>query len=177
MKFSRRTWLQSALAPAALGWAGNARAAAQTAARHSSFDPWIEIRPDHVRHNVREVSRLVEGRPILAVIKNNAYGMGLLNMARILESEAAVIGMAVVKLSEALELRDAGIAKPVLLMGPFDDADLEAAVMRGVTPMVYTEVATRWTGWRPGGSPRSRCRSAWTPGWAGSASRTGARPD
>ena len=140
MKLSRRTVLRSALAPAVLGWAPAARAAAQTAVRHSRFDPWIEIRADHVRHNVREVSRLVEGRPILAVIKNNAYGMGLLNMARILESETAVIGMAVVKLSEALELRDAGIAKPVLLMGPFDDADLEAAVMRGITPMVYTEV-------------------------------------
>ena len=73
MRLSRRTWLQSALAPAALGWAP-ARAAAQTTVRHSSFDPWIEIRPDHVRHNVREVSRLVEGRPILAVIKNNATG-------------------------------------------------------------------------------------------------------
>ncbi|MXW70128.1 MAG: alanine racemase [Acidobacteria bacterium] len=140
MKFSRRTVLRSALAPAALGWAANARAAAQTSVRHSSFDPWIEIRPDHVRHNVREVSRLVEGRPILAVIKNNAYGMGLLHMARILESEAGVIGMAVVKLSEALELREAGIVKPVLLMGPFDERDLEEAVMRDVTPMVYTEV-------------------------------------
>ena len=122
----------------ALGWAPASRAEAQTAARHSSFDPWIEIRPEHVRHNVREVSRLVEGRPILAVIKNNAYGMGLLNMARILESEAAVTGMAVVKLSEALALRDGGITKPVLLMGPFDQDDLEEAVMRGITPMVYT---------------------------------------
>lgn len=140
MKVSRRTLLRSALAPAALGWAPAARAEAQSAARHSSFDPWIEIRPDHVRHNVREVSRLVEGRPILAVIKNNAYGMGLRNMARILEPEAGVMGMAVVKLSEALELRDAGITKPVLLMGPFGDRDLEEAVMRGVTPMVYTPV-------------------------------------
>ncbi len=140
MRVSRRTALRSALAPVALGWVPTARAEAQTAARHSSFDPWIEIRPDHVRHNVREVSRLVEGRPILAVIKNNAYGMGLLNMARILESEANVTGMAVVKLSEALALRDGGISKPVLLMGPFDQGDLEEAVMRGITPMVYTAV-------------------------------------
>ena len=138
MRVSRRTALRSALAPVALGWAPAARAQAQIAVRHSSFDPWIEIRPEHVRHNVREVGRLVEGRPILAVIKNNAYGMGLLNMARILESEAGVAGMAVVKLSEALGLRDGGITKPVLLMGPFDHDDLEEAVMRGITPMVYT---------------------------------------
>ena len=140
MRVSRRTLFQSALVPGALAWAADARAEAQTAARHSSFDPWVEVRPDHVRHNVREVSRLVEGRPILAVIKNNAYGMGLINMARILESEAKVTGMAVVRLNEAIELRDAGITKPILLMGPFDDADLEEAVMRDVMPMVYTEV-------------------------------------
>ena len=94
MRVSRRTLFQSALVPGALAWAPDARAEAQTAARHSSFDPWIEIRPEHVRHNIREVSRLVAGRPILAVIKNNAYGMGLINMARILESEASVTGMA-----------------------------------------------------------------------------------
>ncbi len=140
MRVSRRIALRSVLAPLALGWAPAARAGTQTAARHSSFDPWIEIRPDHVRHNLREVSRLVEGRPILAVIKNNAYGMGLLNMARILETEAGVSGMAVVKLSEALALRDGGITKPVLLMGPFDQDDLEAAVMRDVMPMVYKPV-------------------------------------
>ena len=140
MRVSRRTLFQSALVPGALAWAPDARAEAQTAARHSSFDPWIEIRPEHVRHNIREVSRLVAGRPILAVIKNNAYGMGLINMARILESEASVTGMAVVRLNEAIELRDAGITKPILLMGPFDDADLKEAVMRDVMPMVYTEV-------------------------------------
>ena len=140
MRVSRRTLFRSALVPAAVGWTPDARAEAQTAARHSSFDPWIEIRPDHVRHNVREVSRLVEGRPILAVIKNNAYGMGLGNMARILETEANVTGMAVVKLSEAIELRDAGIAKPILLMGPLDHANLEEAVTRDIMPMVYQEL-------------------------------------
>ena len=138
MRVSRRTLLRAA--PGALAWASRAHAEARTAVRHSSFDPWIEVLPDHVRHNIREVSRLVEGRPILAVIKNNAYGMGLVNMARILETEPAVKGMAVVKLSEAIALRDAGITKPILLMGPFDEADLEEAVMRGVMPMVYTGV-------------------------------------
>lgn len=140
MRVSRRTVMTSAVAPAAVAWAARDRASAQPAARHSSYDPWIEIRPDHVRHNVREVSRLVEGRPILAVIKNNAYGMGLVNMARILESEPGVTGLAVVKLSEAIALRDAGIRTPVLLMGPFDLADLEEAVMRDVMPMVYTDL-------------------------------------
>ena len=137
MRVSRRAFLGSSLASGTLACTRRANSQDRTAPRHSSFDPWIEIRPDHVRHNVREVGRLAAPRPILAVIKNNAYGMGLLNMARILGSEARVGGMAVVKLSEAIALRDAGITKPVLLMGPFDAAELEEAVMRGITPMVY----------------------------------------
>jgi hypothetical protein len=44
--------------------------------RDDGFDPWIEVIADHFRHNAREVSRLAGGRPILAVVKNNAYGLG-----------------------------------------------------------------------------------------------------
>lgn len=50
----------------------------------------------------------------------------------------AVAALAVVKLHEALVLREAGIAKPILLMGTLDERDLEEAVERGIAPMVYT---------------------------------------
>jgi alanine racemase len=104
----------------------------------SSFDPWVEIESGNLRRNVDAIRRRVENRPILAVIKNNGYGMGVANAARLLEPEAAVRGFAVVKLQEAANLRDAGIRKPILLMGPFDETNLEEAVFREITPMVYT---------------------------------------
>ena len=66
--------------------------------RDSSFDPWVEVRPDHLRRNVAEIHRRVGGRPILAVIKNNGYGLGVAAVARVLEPESAVAGFAVVKL-------------------------------------------------------------------------------
>ena len=106
----------------------------------SSFDPWIEVDPANLRHNVREIARRVAGRPILAVIKNNGYGLGVVNAGRVLEPEPAVYGFAVVKLAEALALRDAGVRKPVLLMGPFDESDLALVVARDVMPMVYTPI-------------------------------------
>ncbi len=108
--------------------------------RDAFFDPWVEVRGDHVRHNLGQIRSRVQGRPILAVVKNNAYGMGIRNMARILEPEPAVAGLAVIKLQEAIALREAGIAKPILLMGPFDDRDLLEAAAQDVTPMVYTPV-------------------------------------
>jgi alanine racemase len=109
--------------------------------RHDSeFDPWIEVYPVNLRNNVAEVSRRVAGRPILAVIKNNGYGLGLANVARILDALPQVAGLAVVKADEAHTLRDAGIKKPVMFMGPFSEKELEEAVARDIRPMIYTPV-------------------------------------
>ncbi len=140
MEIPRRSFLAGAPALAALTLTGEQTPARQE--RHASFDPWIEVRGDHLRHNVEQVSRRVGGRPILAVIKNNGYGLGVENVARILEPLAPIRGFAVVKLHEALRLREAGIRKPVLLMGPFDEPELREAVAREIEPMVYTPVGS-----------------------------------
>ena len=44
------------------------------------------------------------------MIKNNGYGAGVINVARILDPLEAIAGFAVVKLHEAVTLRDAGIS-------------------------------------------------------------------
>jgi alanine racemase len=106
----------------------------------SSFDPWVEVHRGNLAHNVAEIRKRAGNRPILAVIKNNGYGAGVANVARLLEPSEAIQGFAVVKLQEAAALRDAGIRKPVLLMGPFDEQNLEEAVARDITPMVYTPI-------------------------------------
>src|SRR4030095_4167399 len=71
------------------------------------FDPWIEINSGALRHNGEEISRRVARRPILAVIKNNGYGMGVVNAARLLEPMPSIAGFAVVKMGEDGELWDA----------------------------------------------------------------------
>jgi alanine racemase len=81
------------------------------------------------------------GVPILAVVKNNGYGAGVVNVARALSASAHVGGFAVVKLHEAVTLRDAGIGKPVLLMGPVAEADLPDIARRGIELMVFTPIA------------------------------------
>jgi alanine racemase len=111
------------------------RAAAVVA---SSFDPWVEVRAEHLRHNLAQVHHRVGGRPVLAVVKNDGYGLGVAAAARALEPEAAIAGFAVVKLHEAATLRDRGVKKPILCMGPLGEADLEEAAGRGIEPMVYT---------------------------------------
>ena len=145
MNRARRRFLESSswLAAAAVGIGADTGAAAQASAQassSSSFDPWIEINAANLRHNVQEISRRVSGRPILAVIKNNAYGMDLTEAAKLLAPLEPVVGFAVVKMHEAVTLRDRGIRKPILLMGPVDDANLADVATRDIMPMVYTPV-------------------------------------
>src|SRR5215472_13639330 len=144
MKHTRRTFLEAGLALPAVFHSAPELAAIprpeSPTSRDSSFDPWIEIHRDNLRHNVAEISRRVSARPILAVIKNNGYGMGAVNVAQLLEPQPEIFGFAVVKIHEAFSLRDAGIRKPILLLGPFDEKNLSDAVARGIVPMVYTAI-------------------------------------
>lgn len=106
---------------------------------HSSFDPWVEVQTRHLRANAAAVHKLTRV-PILAVIKNNGYGAGVVHVARALEDAAHIRGFAVVKLQEAIALRDAGIRKPVLLMGPAGGDEVLEIARRDVDLMVYTPI-------------------------------------
>jgi alanine racemase len=134
----RRHFLTAAAALPALGRQTSPRPPA--AARHSSFDPWVEVHAANLRANAAAIRKRT-GVPLLAVIKNNGYGAGVVNVARALEASADVTGFAVVKLQEAGALRDAGIRKPILLMGPVADADLVDLARRDIALMVYTPIA------------------------------------
>lgn len=138
MTWSRRRFLAAAGAAAA-ATAIPARALVQPAGDVAPFDPWIEIHAAHLRHNAGEVARLT-GRPILAVIKNNAYGLGLEPVARVLADHPAIAGFAVIKHDEALRLREAGLGTPVVAMGPVPSEAYEGLVARDIQPMVFTPV-------------------------------------
>ena len=142
MTLTRRSLLAAGLTLPALNLRAASRGAAgfQSPLADSSFDPWVEVNRANLQHNVAEIARRVESRPILAVIKNNGYGMGTVNAGRLMEPLPAIAGFAVVKMHEAMALRDAGIRKPVLLMGPFDERNLEDLIARDIMPMVYTPI-------------------------------------
>jgi alanine racemase len=147
MKISRRRFLETGPAlPLVVGVPGPATAGPHGSqdqeydpqgSYHTSFDPWVELNGAHVRHNVEGIARLTKRRT-LAVIKNNGYGAGVANIARLLEPLAPIHGFAVVKIDEAFRLRDAGLHKPILLMGPFDERHIRDLAAREIMPMVYT---------------------------------------
>lgn len=141
MTYSRRDVLAGiAAAPLLTPFAAMRGLAADAVAR-DRFDPWLEIDPAAFRHNVRTISKLAGGRPILAVIKNNAYGLGLSTVAPLLAPMPEIAGFAVVKTAEALALREAGIEKPILLLGLFAESDGALLVTNNIQLSICTDDA------------------------------------
>lgn len=93
---------------------------------------------DALRHNHRHARALGGGRA-LAVVKADAYGHGAVACARALEPEVDGFGVACIE--EALEMREAGIRAPVLLLEGVFDGDELALVERHD---LWTVVASSW---------------------------------
>lgn len=89
-----------------------------------------------LRHNLQQVRRLAPQSRVIAVVKANAYGHGLLRSAQALQ-DADAYGVA--RLEEALALRAGGIVKPILLFeGFFDSQDLPLLVSHRLETVVHT---------------------------------------
>jgi alanine racemase len=78
------------------------------------------IRAAALRNNLQKVREAAPGCPVLAVIKANAYGHGLVPVAHILEDADA---FAVARLEEALQLRESGVSKRIVVLGGFIDVE------------------------------------------------------
>ena len=97
---------------------------------------WTEIDLGRLRRNLQLIRRdLPKHVKLLAVVKDEAYGHGALDVARIALEEGAW-GFGLSTLEEAMNLRDAGIAAPMLLLGERQEAELEWCVAHDLTVCV-----------------------------------------
>ena len=98
---------------------------------------WTEIDLSNLEHNYRALrAMLPQGCRFLGVVKADAYGHGAVQVARRLETLGAEY-LAVACLDEALELRQAGITTPVLILG-YTPADRAGELLEhGITQTVY----------------------------------------
>lgn len=97
--------------------------------------PRARIRPEALQHNYARLRTAAGGARVIAVIKANAYGHGLLIAARALPDADA---FAVARLADAVALADAGIRQPVMLLGGvYNRPDLDTAVARGFELVVH----------------------------------------
>lgn len=98
---------------------------------------WAEIDRGALAANFHVVKdRVGPDVRVMAVVKANAYGHGAVECARRLESEGADwFGVALPE--EGIELRDAGITKPILCLAGFWEGQAAACVQRRLVPAVY----------------------------------------
>ena len=102
------------------------------------FDPWLEINTKNLAWNVSQVRKRAGNRPIMAVVKCNAYGHGLVGVAQALENQG-IRHFAVVKVQEAAALRENGITGTILNFGPFSRQEAEQIVRRDISQSVFSE--------------------------------------
>lgn len=98
---------------------------------------WTEIDLSNLEHNYRALrAMLPQGCRFLGVVKADAYGHGAVQVARRLETLGAEY-LAVACLDEALELRQARITTPILILGYTPTERAEALLDNGITQTVY----------------------------------------
>ena len=87
-------------------------------------------------HNLGVARQHAGDAKVWAVVKANAYGHGLLRAAK---AFAAADGFAVLDFAEALQLRGAGVAKPILMLeGIFEPEDLAVVARLHLTPVFHS---------------------------------------
>jgi alanine racemase len=98
---------------------------------------WTEINLEAISHNLHQIKNRVEpnGARILAVVKDNAYGHGAVEVART-AAKAPVHMLGVATVEEAVELRRAGIDLPILVLCCILPEQAEEIVRHDVTQTV-----------------------------------------
>ena len=94
----------------------------------------VRIDLDIIAANFRAV-REKAGVPVMAVVKADAYGHGAVQVARLLQEQCAFFGVS--SMLEAMELRQAGLTAPILILGRMPVAALEHAVREDVRPTIF----------------------------------------
>ena len=97
---------------------------------------WAEVSPENLLHNYRALRAAIPaGCRFLGVVKADAYGHGAVEAARLLEKAGADY-LAVACLDEALEVREAGVRMPLLILGHTDAAYTDVLIAHDITQAV-----------------------------------------
>jgi len=101
-------------------------------------DPWIELEMNNLAWNVKETRKRVGKRPILAIVKCNAYGHGIVEMSKGMAGNG-ISHFGVVKVWEAVSLREKGIGSMILNLGPFSRIEAVDVIKHDISQSVYSD--------------------------------------
>lgn len=105
--------------------------------RNGRITAYIDLQA--VEHNFACMKEnLTPGTKIIAVVKTDGYGHGAVEIAKHTESYDYIWGFAVAAFSEAEELREAGVKKPILILGYSFEENYEQMVEMQIRPAIFT---------------------------------------
>lgn len=99
---------------------------------------WAVISLPSLIHNYRTIKSYLRGQAqLMVVVKANAYGHGAVACAWALEREANADWFGVALIEEGIELRAAGVTRPILCLGGCWHGQAEAVIEHELTPVIY----------------------------------------
>lgn len=101
---------------------------------------WLEVSQDALLHNLAEFEKFLAPHiRVMPVIKSNAYGHGLVEVAQCLEPKVEYFG--VVFVEEALKIREAGVKTPILVFSTMthNKEAIIRAIQQNITFTIYNE--------------------------------------
>ena len=102
----------------------------------------VSFSPAAVRANLEVVRKLAPASKVLAIVKADGYGHGIVRMARAL---SAVDALGVASIEEAVRLREAGIELPIVLLeGPFEASELAEITRYRLESVVHSAEQLAW---------------------------------
>ena len=100
-----------------------------------AYSIWLEINLGAIRRNIQRIAQITQ-KPVMAVVKANAYGHGLFDVSKTAE-KAGIARLCVARLEEAIALRDAGVNAPILVLGYTSPIDVPKAIQRSISLALF----------------------------------------
>ncbi|NLI89247.1 MAG: alanine racemase [Epulopiscium sp.] len=97
-----------------------------------------EIEKDAITHNYRQIKKHIASyTKIMAIVKADAYGHGAIEIAKLLQDEE-VDYLAVAIAEEGAQLREAGITRPILVLGYTPATDIRLLIDNDLTQTIFS---------------------------------------
>lgn len=96
----------------------------------------VVIDLDRIKHNIESIKAKIGNANLLGVIKADAYGHGVIEIAKEIEQDCAFFGVAVIE--EAVELRKAGFSTPILVLGRVEPYYSDLLVKYDIRPAIFS---------------------------------------
>lgn len=102
-----------------------------------AYSTWLEVDLGAIKDNIKTIKKMT-GTHVMAVIKANGYGHGVLHVAKA-AAEAGAEWCGVARMEEALNLRDAGITSEIMVLGYTPPVLIPEAIQNEIHVAIYDD--------------------------------------